>query len=422
MAGVANPVNSAKNIRVAIVGDGPAGSLLASHLARASVPVCQFSAGVRPPLVVGESLVPAIVPLLRELNLEEEVRSYSTLKPGASFFLHPDKETTINFARAGVAGGNYSYNVPRPRFDQSLLDCAIRSGCKLIETRAELAAEGDQLKLLGESHQLACEALGGEPDLIVDASGRQRLSARLLGIGEISGNRKDTALFAHLEGVELLRPGNIHINRLRHGWSWRIPLPHCVSVGVVIANQHRQRWGSNSEEQYDRLIAEEPVLSRHTAGAKRLTQVMKYNNYQLTSDRFFGSNWVTVGDSAGFIDPIFSSGLIVGLSGAKYLASAILAGASQAQLASYERFQRTQLMTWQTVVDSFYNGHLFGLMRAGDLYANHFLWGKLTRLFERNIMPIFSGALRGEGMSFKFTSRMLNSNVAGKFGHRLKIG
>lgn len=422
MAFGATPVNSTHSPRIAIVGDGPAGAALGAYLARASVRVCLFSAGVRPPLVVGESLVPAIIPLLRELGLEEEVRSYSTFKPGASFFLHPDKETTINFARAGVGGGNYSYNVPRQRFDQSLLDCAKRSDCHIINAKAELAAEGDRLQLVGESLALACQALGGEPDLIVDASGRQRLSARLLGIGEICGQRKDTALFAHLEGVELLRPGNIHINRLRHGWSWRIPLPDCISVGVVIANQHRQRWGDNSEQQYDRLIAEDPVLSRHTGNARRLTQVMKYNNYQLTSARFYGANWAAVGDAAGFIDPIFSSGLIVGLTGAKRLASAIIAGASQAQLARYEKFQRAQLAAWQTVVDSFYNGHLFGLMRAGDLYAERIFWSRLIRLFERNIMPVFSGALRGDSLSFKLTSRLLASELAGKFGHRLKIG
>ena len=71
--------------RIAIIGAGPAGSTAANLLARAGRRVALFDSGRRPPLIVGESLIPAVVPILRELGVEDEVKSFSVYKPGATF-------------------------------------------------------------------------------------------------------------------------------------------------------------------------------------------------------------------------------------------------------------------------------------------------------------------------------------------------
>ncbi|HYB11935.1 MAG TPA: tryptophan 7-halogenase, partial [Myxococcota bacterium] len=129
--------------RVAIIGGGPAGATLATLLARRGLDVTVFARTKRPPLVIGESLVPAVVPFLRELGIEEEVASYSTWKPGATFVLDPTDHMSFTFAQVRKAITNYSYNVPRDLFDESIRRAALRAGAKLFDVTARLEREGE---------------------------------------------------------------------------------------------------------------------------------------------------------------------------------------------------------------------------------------------------------------------------------------
>src|SRR6185369_2595753 len=102
----------------------------------------------------------------------------------------------------------------------------------------------------------------GQPDLIVDANGRVRLLPKLLGIGAQEGGRKDTALFAHVDATKLDHAGHVHSTRLDYGWSWRIPLPGRVSVGIVIGTEHLPKFGATKEERYDNLLKQDSVLNK----------------------------------------------------------------------------------------------------------------------------------------------------------------
>src|SRR5262245_66518655 len=115
---------------VAILGGGPAGATLGTLLGRAGLDVTLFARGGRPPIVVGESLVPACVPFLRKLGVEDEVAGYSIWKGGATFVM--SRETRLSFRFAEVRGARtiYSYNVPRDKFDASVLEAARRAGVK----------------------------------------------------------------------------------------------------------------------------------------------------------------------------------------------------------------------------------------------------------------------------------------------------
>ena len=145
----------------------------------------------------------------------------------------------------------YAYNIPRPRFDEALLARAVASGVHRVVGRARLEPTGGngaepELALAAET-LAAAPALGGrQPDLIVDATGRSRLVARVLGIPAHVGPRKDVAHFAHFEGCgwdDKEDPGQVLIGRLQAGWSWCIPLQDRFSVGIVVDRDAATRLG-----------------------------------------------------------------------------------------------------------------------------------------------------------------------------------
>jgi flavin-dependent dehydrogenase len=270
--------------------------------------------------------------------------------------------------------------------------------------RVERDGSGERLRLSDAS--LAAAGLTRQPDLIVDAGGRNRQIARLLDLPVVQGDRRDTALHAHLEGVTLINPGDVHTDRLEHGWSWRIPLPGRVSVGLVIDSSVLREFGSDVEEQYDHYLRYDPMLSEWGVTAKRISPVMKYTNYQLRHSRGLGPNWALVGDAFGFIDPVFSSGLMIALDGAWHLAEALIAG-SERKLRQFEERNLRQLENWQRIVSYFYNGRLFTLFKIGEEMSERWL-GRMTDFHFRRHFP---RVVTGEATTHPYSMGLLDFMV-----------
>src|SRR5437016_13346230 len=126
-------------MRVAIVGAGPSGAALAILLARQGAKVTLFDDGRRPELLVGESLVPAVVPILQRLGLEEETASFSRVKPGVSFIWSPVDRFSFSFERFAPGVFPYAYKLPRPRFDDAVLARAVACGGARVVPHARVA-------------------------------------------------------------------------------------------------------------------------------------------------------------------------------------------------------------------------------------------------------------------------------------------
>lgn len=384
---------------VGILGGGPAASTLAVLLCRAGIKVGLWHKPKSAPLIVGESLVPAIIPMLRKLEVEDEVRKYSLLKPGATFNLSPDMAFSFFFENLrGLP--RYAYNVPREKFDATLLEAARKAGTAIFESNAEVSRveHSDRVELSAATITGTNGFFTSNPDLIVDATGRIRLLPNLLGIASWEGRRKDTALFAHVDQAQLDHEGHVHTTRLARGWSWRIPLPGRVSLGMVVPSEHLPQFGATKEERYDNLMRRDPMLQRVTANSKRISPVLEYNNYQLVSERMVGENWVLVGDTAGFIDPVFSSGLFLGMNGAFLLADALKAGSPDA-LRRYEVEATHHLKTWHEIVDYWYNGRLFTCFKVGQKLRDTLLVKLTFPHMNKHMGRIFGGAASNSGYS-----------------------
>ncbi|PYN85170.1 MAG: hypothetical protein DMD87_24630 [Candidatus Rokuibacteriota bacterium] len=376
---VSEGAGRARRLRVAIVGAGPSGAALAILLAREGAAVTLFDDGRRPELLVGESLVPAVVPILRRLELEKETASFSRVKPGVSFVWSPTDRVSVTFNRFAPAVFPYAYNVPRPHFDDALLARAIASGVDYVTARAQLSASAGasaELQLGPETVAAAPGLSGRQPDLIVDATGRARHAARALGIPARLGPRKDVAHFAHFEGFSWDEaPGQVRIARGDAGWSWCIPLQERLSIGIVLGQDDAARLGRTPEERLERAIAIDPGLTAIVGQGRRVTDVGTYANYQLISERGYGRGWAMVGDAFGFVDPMLSPGVFLALRSSEQLADALTpwlrrhAVPSPAQLhsvlTSYAARQSEMLTAWLELVAYLYDGRLAALIQAG---------------------------------------------------------
>lgn len=408
---------------VAILGGGPAGSTLAIRLAQKGFKVGIYHTGKRPPLIVGESLLPAVIPMLRDLGVEEKVKSFSKFKPGATVTLSPGEHITSFFTKAEGKLPDYAYNTPRDLFDQALLDRAMEEGVKIFPVTAKIeTGANDTVQLSPESLEAANGFFDGGVDWIIDATGRARTLARANKMPTQEGKRKDWALFAHWDQVKLTDPGNIHVDYLDRGWSWRIPLPDRVSLGVVIDPKHLREFGSSTEEQYDNYVAQDAQLCDFTMGGKRLTPVVKFNNWQNINDRFYGKNWICVGDSAGFIDPVFSTGLYLSMKSAFRVADVLVKGGKAEDLSAYEREWKAEVKIWQRVIESWYNGRLFTLYRAGVSQKENAIGRVIAPHVEKHLSRVFTGdAVNGTGYSWGLHRVLTNYFLMGHDPAQLTI-
>jgi hypothetical protein len=327
------------------------------------------------------------------------VRKFSTLKPGATFNLSDD--TSFSFFFEQLRGlPRYAYNVPRDIFDQTLLEAAQKAGAAVYETPAEVTrvAGTDRVELTPATLAEARGYLNEAPDLILDATGRLRLLPNLLEIPTKPGRRKDIALFAHVDQTPLDHEGHVHTTRLERGWSWRIPLPGRVSLGMVVPADHLSQFGTTKEERYDNLLRRDSVLSKVAKAAKRITPVMEYENYQLVSKRVVGDGWALVGDTAGFIDPVFSSGLFLGMQGSFKLAEAIASG-THAAFEDYEWEVMHHLETWHEIVDYWYGGQLFTCFKVGEKMRDKLFVKLLFPHMNKHMGRIFGGAASNSAYS-----------------------
>lgn len=426
---------------IVIIGAGPAGCTLAAMLAQRGYSLVVLDDARRPELLVGESLVPAVVPIFRRLGIEKEVAAMSAYKPGASFFVSNGPQ--LHFCFESVAGmlPTYAYNSPRPQLDDLIHRRAEELGATFLKIHAEVEAcdrEGEPGVRLSAAIK---EAAGIAPDcepFLIDASGRARMFARAMNIPAWRGDRNDIAYFAHFEDFvhDEVPEGQIIISVLKHGWSWRIPLQGRLSVGVVINKEAAKALGSTPEERIENAIKTEPLLKEKGMNARRVTDVMTYTNYQLISQRGHGPGWAMLGDAYGFVDPMLSPGLFMGLEGARLMDECVFAKGPgilkkpKALARGLEKYCQQVLKwhsSWRELIEYFYDGRIFRLYLSGRsvslLYGNWSIVRWLEKHTSTQIAAMATGARTRSAYSrgmVRFMSRYMNWNVPDAANYAVK--
>lgn len=406
---------------VAIIGGGPASSTLASLLSREGINVGVFFEPSDAPILVGESLVPGVVPILRTLGIEDRVASFGRRKPGATIRLKDGMNLRFVFEDIPGPHPDYSYNVPRGPFNRALRENARNCGAKYFESRASVRNKGNVLRLSDRSLDHYRSAFDVRPDLIVDATGRSRLLVNQLDLPDYRGSRTDTALFTHFDRLDGTGDGHIYTDVFEYGWCWRIPLPDRCSFGIVADSDYLDGLGESPAEKLRTFIGEHDFLRSVSERAERREPVFEFSNYQWVCEELYGTNWVLLGDAAGFVDPVFSSGLYLGMHGAERLAG-VLVGGGVGSLARYEESMLEAYEKWMGIAEDFYSGRLLALFKMGKQISDGAIEDAISPRLREDIGKIFTGLAGESDESFANLKLLLNNTLDGMEPENLRIG
>ena len=323
-ASVVAPVARVSTCDVLIIGGGPAGSTAATLLAERGYRVTLLEKAHHPRFHIGESLLPANLPLLEKLGVADEVKAIGMKKWGAEF-VSPwhDHKQEFEFADAMDKSMPMAYQVRRSEFDEILIRNASRKNARVVE-----GCRVQNVDFLPDNGGAVVQAIHEDESIetvtarfVLDASGRDTFLGNRFKAKQRNKKHNSAAIYGHFAGAvrnEGKAAGNISIFWFDYGWFWFIPLlDGATSVGAVIWPYYLKTRGKKSLDIFfQETIALCKPLETLLKNAHLVSPVEATGNFSYECNHTHGKNYLLLGDAYTFIDPVFSSGVMLAMQSA----------------------------------------------------------------------------------------------------------
>lgn len=397
---------------VIVVGGGPAGATAAAILREHGLSVVVLEKEMFPRFQIGESLLPFNNRLFQRIGVWEELERATAggtyyPKRGA-YFVTADGAVDVTFRFDRTFSGDLAraFQVERAQFDQLLLRNAAARGADVREATqvTEIdTSDPERVRVHVKDREGASKTI--EARFVVDASGHGAFLATRNGTRADAPELRKIAIFAHYRNVAPSAAddnrGNTVIVLLKSSWFWMIPISRGItSVGLVADRDEFRASGLSPADVLSKTIEAAPYVRDRMTAAARAGTVYVRKDFTFRVHGIAGANYAMVGDAAGFIDPIFSTGVFMAMKSAEVAADAIavrLRAGSTKALARYERKQKKAYERYFHFIEYFYRREFleifmqpsqrFGLfpaivsLLAGDAFERSFRRWKLALFF-----------------------------------------
>jgi flavin-dependent dehydrogenase len=419
----AGPAAASIACDVLVIGGGPGGSTAAGLLAEKGYRVVLLEKARHPRFHIGESLLPANLPIMERLGVANQIRAIGLEKWGAEFVSPYDgRRQEFRFAQSWDASLPLAYQVRRSEFDEILIRRAAQMGARVIEGCR--VRDVEFLRGVPKGRDAARESHPGArgvrvyaehddgrgeswtADYVVDASGRDTFLGNRLQAKRRIKKHNSAALYGHFAGARRecgKREGNITIFWFDHGWFWFIPLADgATSVGAVVWPYYMKTRSASVREFFLATIALCPPLAERLSNATLVSDVEATGSYSYACDHSHGANYLLVGDAYTFIDPVFSSGVMLAMNSGMAAAETIdtcrrKPARSRAALKQFDRVSRHGPKQFSWFIHRISNPTMRELfldpsnvlrmeeallsLLAGDIFGRTPIWGRL-RMFK----------------------------------------
>lgn len=385
-----------------VIGGGPAGTTAATLIAQRGHQVQLFERERFPRFHIGESLIPRTYGVLSRLGLLDSLRGGRFIKKySVQFFNESGRSSApFYFLDHNPHESSQTWQVLRSEFDQMLLDNARLHGVSVHEGTRVTEVLFDDSRAIGvRAVDESGQSREVHASVVIDASGQGTVLMDRLGLREWDTQLKKAAVWTYFQGAQRETgrdEGATLILQVqgKHGWFWYIPLhDDLVSVGVVAGVDYlfKHRTAKDAEEIFQQEVARCPAVEQRIAPGCCVGPYRTAKEYSYSARQVAGDGWVLVGDALGFLDPLYSSGVLLALESGQLAADAVSAGladgdTSAARLGCWESEYRLGMDRMRRLVCAYYDGLNFGQFVArhphlknrltdllvGDLFKDEF--------------------------------------------------
>jgi len=356
-----------QEVDILIIGAGPSGSVAAAYLHQQGFNVKVVEKSKFPRFAIGESLLPRCMEHFNEVGLLDCLTTQNfQIKKGARF-LKEDKSCHFDFKEKHTTGWDWTWQVPRAKFDETLTDELQKRGISISFETEVIHIEFENDGVSKTTIKTSEEKTGFiSAKHIIDASGPGRVIPRFLNLVKPTTFQGNSSIFTHVADIN--RPEGEEGTLITfdvvtdEAWLWVIPFSNgTTSIGFVGPSEFIDSFSDTPSEKLRKLLNLSNHYYNRFENIDFLFNPKQFNDFATPMNSLYGNGYTITGNSAGFLDPVFSSGVTFatesGLLAAKLTAKK-LRGEAVDWKNDYENHLKQGVSVFKTYVDEWYSGNL----------------------------------------------------------------